>query len=324
MTDYFSSLFDNVKQKTTNPLLGTIIFVIIFRYWDIIYAVFTFDDDCDMLYKLTYIQNYFAKKVFLKEIGIIVFQAFCILIATYLLLTLSRFILNVYQKHLLSRTDGFTDKRSVKTIKEYESLKKEYDGIVQELKNSNEFFNKQEVNILSYKNKLFDYQNRIEEQEKTNSDYKNQVDNLRTEIVNEREKSANSIKELQDINGKIRLELISEKDKVDELRNISKFSDSEFISIDKLNNEVPTRIKELYQILKSEDYIEIFKQLVVDKNYNEEFSIGMNIPKNTIDYFRNIGVLKIIRSDEVSSVGLLTEKGRMLILYINKIDKLFE
>lgn len=163
MTDYVSSFLDNIKQKTTNPFLGTIIFVTLVRYWDLVYAFFMFDDDCDMLYKQTYIHNYFAVKSFWKEISLIVFQSFLILIATYILLALSRLLLKFYEKHLISRADQLTDKNSVKTLIEYQALERRLAEIFEQLKKVNTENNELEIRVSTYKGEISERETKISE-----------------------------------------------------------------------------------------------------------------------------------------------------------------
>ena len=56
--DITSSFFDNIKDKTTNPFFGTLIFVWLVRNWDLVYTVFNFDSDCNLEDKKEFIRKY--------------------------------------------------------------------------------------------------------------------------------------------------------------------------------------------------------------------------------------------------------------------------
>jgi hypothetical protein len=173
-----NSLLENLKQKATNPFLGTIIFVAIVRYWDVVYAFFAFDDDCDMLYKQTYIHNYFAVLNFWKEIAIIIGEAFAIIIATYLLLTASKFIMDFYHKHLLSRAAKIVDKKSVKTLEEYQSLERALAESIEQVSKVNKQNDELEMRVGRFKSDIADKDLKISELNIQVGDLSQKNDNL--------------------------------------------------------------------------------------------------------------------------------------------------
>lgn len=304
MTEYISSFFDNLKQKTTNPLLGTIIFVTIIRYWDIVYAFFMFDDDCDFLYKKTYIHNYFSIKSFWKEISIIIFHAFLILMATYFLLTLSRFILNIYQKHLLSRTDKLTDKNSVKTTAEYENLEKNFVDIIVELKKSNDTLNHQEISISSYLNKISNQEKVKIELEATIIQIREHNSILQDDLKIKENLNLEEIRSLNERVVVISLDIEAEREKVEELRKLINIEEN-----------ITNKIKDIYSKLENDALLNVFRILTSNLINEIEFSINNDIANDKLNDIQSLGLMRNLRPRNNLKMGQLTEIGRLINIY---------
>ncbi len=118
--DFFVSFTDNIKEKTRNPFLGTYAVVWLIRNWYVVYMVFNFDKDCTMDDKLRLISEYFESHPFWENIGINILYTFGVLLATYILLNLSRLIVNGFERNLTPWIYKVTDKSSIVTKDTYQ------------------------------------------------------------------------------------------------------------------------------------------------------------------------------------------------------------
>lgn len=97
--DFFNSILDNIKQKTTNPFFGTLIFVWLVRNWELVYTVFNFDDELTLAQKVEKISSFYKDKNIPQELWANCWRAFVLLILGYVIFIVSRVIMNfVYQK----------------------------------------------------------------------------------------------------------------------------------------------------------------------------------------------------------------------------------
>lgn len=108
----FSSIKANLNQKTTNPFLGTFVIIWIIRNWEFVYSIFNFDPDCELVERLAIIQTYFIKYGFL-EILITVGYSVLVLVATYVMINLSRLIINFFEKKITPYIYKITDPNSI-------------------------------------------------------------------------------------------------------------------------------------------------------------------------------------------------------------------
>ncbi|MRX66957.1 hypothetical protein SAMN06265349_102887 [Flavobacterium resistens] len=160
--DYISSFFDNIKDKTTNPFFGTLIFVWLVRNWDLVYTIFNFDSDCTLLDKKDFIRNYYAEKVAWQEIGYNIIIAFGVMLLSYGLIIISRLVVNVTNHNIIPRMNEKTVSKLVVNKNRFETVKKtrdEYFIRIQEIE--------EQVVTLEQKNTLLKKQN-IEDTERIN------------------------------------------------------------------------------------------------------------------------------------------------------------
>jgi len=123
--DLLISFKDNFKDKTRNPFLGTYLIVWIIRNWELIYTLFNFDDTQKLNDKLTFIKNYYAEVSFLEGLLTNILWAFGLLILTYLLLNISRFITNLSEKQITPWVYKMTDSKSIVLKETYDNLRNE-------------------------------------------------------------------------------------------------------------------------------------------------------------------------------------------------------
>jgi hypothetical protein len=126
----WSSFKSNVREKSTNPILGTFAIVWIVRNWKLIFTLFNFDKGISLQKKLEMIQAYFAEYTIWQlfwTVGI----SIIVVIFTYFILAVSRFIVNTYDRIVKPWLYSITDKSSI-------VLKEEFDSISSQLSETQE------------------------------------------------------------------------------------------------------------------------------------------------------------------------------------------
>lgn len=107
-----------------NPFLGTLLFVWMVRNWRVIYTVFNFDEDCTLSDKLMAISLYFKDYGF-WEILITTMLAVITLIGTYLLINMSRLIINASELIIAPWINSRFDKTKVVPREKFDLLRDE-------------------------------------------------------------------------------------------------------------------------------------------------------------------------------------------------------
>lgn len=113
MNEYFTSFFDSMKTRIRNPFLGTLTIVWAIRNWKVIYALFNFDDGYTLTNKINFIQNYFNQKSFFWEVTLNLIITLIVLLSTYVLLALSKSIVEFYYKVIEKYIIQLIDKKSI-------------------------------------------------------------------------------------------------------------------------------------------------------------------------------------------------------------------
>lgn len=123
--DFFISFKENIKQKTANPFFGTLIIVWIFHNWKLVFSIFYFDDSFNYEKKIAFISNYFEQETFVANLSKCVGISFVMIVASYTLINVSRFIINLFEKRVTPWIYELTDTKSVVLKSDYELLKNE-------------------------------------------------------------------------------------------------------------------------------------------------------------------------------------------------------
>lgn len=111
--DLFDSFKDNIKERTTNPFLGTFLIVWLIKNWVLVYSLFYFDSKLTLDKRISYIQDYFNAQPFWLNLLIVVSITVLILILTYILLALSRLMANFNETTIIPWIYKVTDKSSI-------------------------------------------------------------------------------------------------------------------------------------------------------------------------------------------------------------------
>lgn len=149
-----SSFFDNLKQKTTNPFFGTLIFVWLIRNWELVYTLFNFDKDCNLADKKSFIINYYSSRSIWTELLYNVGISLILMIFAYLLIVLTRVFVNWVEHKIIPELNlKFVSKLVVNSSRYDESEKQRienYNALVAEREN----INKLELKNSELKNNL--------------------------------------------------------------------------------------------------------------------------------------------------------------------------
>ena len=135
LKDTLNSVLDNIKERTTNPFLGTLLVVWTIRNWNLVYAIFTFNGNSNLHSRLSYIQQHFRHQSFFCNMLISILITMAVLVSTYLFLALSRLLTDSYDKIVLPWIAKITDKSSVVLKTEYLALQdvvKQLEGRLEE------------------------------------------------------------------------------------------------------------------------------------------------------------------------------------------------
>lgn len=181
ITDFFS----NVKDKITNPFFGTLIFVWVYRNWDLVYTFFNFDEKTKLDDKIKYFKQYFSNKNFWQEalfnigftllliiIGyflIIVTRAFSIFVEFQIMPRLTKQIVskNTVTKELYDEVkaerDDYSDKYEVQR-KQVRVLSRDYDEISENYKKSSTRIAEQSTRINTLENEANEFAGRLNEE----------------------------------------------------------------------------------------------------------------------------------------------------------------
>jgi len=120
--DIFDSFKDNLKERTTNPFLGTFVIVWVVKNWRVVYSLFYFDKEFKLQQRLDYIASYFNGHSFVGNLFTTALYTLLVLLITYNLLTISRLLVNLYDKIVTPMIYRITDKSSVVLKSDYNDL----------------------------------------------------------------------------------------------------------------------------------------------------------------------------------------------------------
>jgi hypothetical protein len=154
--DLLVSFRDNFKEKSRNPFLGTYLIVWLVRNWELVYTIFNFDSDKKLKDKINFINTYYSNKDFLNNLWTNIFWAFGLLIFTYILLNISRLIVNLSEKQLTPWIYKITDSKSIVLKSVYERTRSERDDLQVRLDQERESKSRLESRIKNLETEITD------------------------------------------------------------------------------------------------------------------------------------------------------------------------
>ncbi len=136
--DFLISFKENFKEKTRNPFLGTYLIVWVIRNWLLIYALFNFDKEHNLDFKVNFIKTYYSENNFILNLLTNILWSFAVLILTYILLNASRLIINLSEKQITPWIYKITDNKTIVLKDDYDRLKQEKNLIENKLESERE------------------------------------------------------------------------------------------------------------------------------------------------------------------------------------------
>lgn len=97
LKDVWDSFKENIKERVTNPFLGTFALIWIVHNWRVVYAFFNFDKEWKLQNKIDYFNKYWTEHTFILNLGGVAFITVTVLIITYAFLALSRYLANYFE-----------------------------------------------------------------------------------------------------------------------------------------------------------------------------------------------------------------------------------
>ncbi|RYY88351.1 MAG: hypothetical protein EOO15_09255 [Chitinophagaceae bacterium] len=147
--DLIVSFKDNFKDKTSNPFLGTYVLVWLLRNWEVVYTLVNFDKGLKLVEKVAYLKSFFTKQTFIENLLTNIFWTFLVLILTYVLINLSRLIVNFSEKQVAPFVYKISDSKSIVLKEVYLTLRAERDELEVKLDKEREMRIKLESRIAS-------------------------------------------------------------------------------------------------------------------------------------------------------------------------------
>jgi len=120
--DTLNSMLENIKERTTNPFLGTLIVVWVIKNWTLVYSLLYFDSAFKLKDRLNYISHYFSDHSFIWNMMYVILITLAVLILTYILLSISRLVTDTQERIIVPMISKWTDKSSVVLKTEYVKL----------------------------------------------------------------------------------------------------------------------------------------------------------------------------------------------------------
>lgn len=168
------SVINNFKDKIKNPFLGTYIFVWLIRNWDLAFTLFNFDKGISLEKKIETINTYFIENSFLSGVFINIALTFLILIITYILLNISRGIVNMFEKQLKPIVYKLTDKSSIVLKEDFEIIKSERNNLLSRIDDERTSKSKIEIEVKKLQDELdykYEPEKNIAESKEGNKSY---------------------------------------------------------------------------------------------------------------------------------------------------------
>lgn len=190
--EIINSFFSNIKEKMTNPFFGTLILVLIFHHWELIYTLFNFNEDLTLDIKLTFIKTYISDNITFDNFLWDAFWALIFMFSGYFIIVLTRGIVLWMEYWLMPFiTEKIINKKVV--------LKDTYDSVVKQRDN---------------------YYSQFEEIKITNRDFSTEIDRQKTQIIQQTNTISAKDEELNSKKIKLEKSLQNEDRKSNELSSV--------------------------------------------------------------------------------------------------------
>ncbi len=130
-----------------------------------VYSIFNFDDKHNLNFKINFIKSYYTENSFIEGIIINVLWTLGVLVLTYLILNLSRVIVNTSEKQIKPWVYKLTDSKSIVLKSTYENIRNERDELQTRLDKERESKSKLEIRINSLEEEILERDRAVAERE---------------------------------------------------------------------------------------------------------------------------------------------------------------
>lgn len=260
--EVINSLLKSAKEKLTNPYFGTLIIVLLFHHWELLYTIFNFDDNVSLNIKLDIIKRYVSDNITFKDTMLVALKALFLMLGGYLVIVITRSIVLWVEFWLMPFITG-------KIISKNVVNKDDYDIVVKEREKYFDQYEEQRKYVRDFSKTIDEQTKQIKEKDKTLIDQSNTIAITVKELESTKINLEKSLNEASKKANKIE-SLISDLEKLEKNKNsvismINKFQSlffgkenkSFYSSIDKFPPEVINKIKELKEDNKWELFIEV-------------------------------------------------------------------
>ena len=180
--EIINSFFSNIKEKMTNPFFGTLILVLIFHHWELIYTLFNFNEDLTLDIKLTFIKTYISDNITFDNFLWDAFWALIFMFLGYFIIVLTRGIVLWMEYWLMPFiTEKIINKKVV--------LKDTYDSVVKQRDNYYSLFEEIKIKKQEFSSEIDRQKKQIIQQTNTISAKDEELIELKKSLQNEDRKS---------------------------------------------------------------------------------------------------------------------------------------
>ena len=138
--EVINSFFSNIKDKLTNPYFGTLIIILFFSHWELLYSIFNFNASQDLNDKISFIQEYISENItwtsFFKDATL----ALGLMLTGYLVIVGTRSLVIWVEFRLMPIITGVIISKNV-------VRKSEYDEVVQQREEYFDQYEEQRENV---------------------------------------------------------------------------------------------------------------------------------------------------------------------------------
>ncbi len=99
--DLWDSFKDNIKERVSNPFLGTFALVWVVHNWSIVYGFFFFDKEWKFENKVAYFNKYWTDNSFIGNLFCVALITIIVLVVTYLFLAISRYLASGFENIII-------------------------------------------------------------------------------------------------------------------------------------------------------------------------------------------------------------------------------
>lgn len=270
--EIISSFIKNIKDKLANPYFGTLILVLIFHHWELVFTVLNFDDEITLDTKLTYIKTYITNNITIFNLLWNTLLALVFMLIAYLIIILTRSIVLWIEFWLMPIIIG-------KIINKNVVRKSDYDEVVKEREEYFDQYENQRKNVRTFSKTIDIQTEQIKQKDK--------------QLIDQTETISKNLKKLDGL-----------EEKLENMRNyISKKTKELKRSEDSLSDERKMRAHNIDEIKK-------FKQLFFDEENQNFYSSKEKFPPTVINKLNELK--KDNKLSDFIKVGSFFETGGIM------------